>query len=309
MKIIDIHAHFFTPSVTAGIGKILKSHKIKETESAAVRTKREMLTAEERIQMMDKLGIDTSVIEYQIVWQHYDQAKYPAEVRNEIAAFINDSLAAAQKKYPTRFWMMADIPLVDVAAGIKELKRAKGLGAKGLRLNTNVSNQSIVNPKFDPFWAEVNKLGLPVTIHPSSDTETPRYLNSIASYPMDSTLAGGEILYSGFFDRFPKVNLMLCHCGGAFPWIKRRFERTTEFYGGVRLDKLLNKFYYDTAISFPSSIKFTIAEAGLDRICFGTDYPYFDIKENINTVKSLKLKEDETARIFADNALKFFGAK
>ena len=93
---IDCHSHYFEPEIAVGISRILKENHVPERENFAKRTGRPFLSAEDRLRVMDHDGADMSTIEYHIVWQHYEQAKYPARVRTLLSSFLNERLAAAQ---------------------------------------------------------------------------------------------------------------------------------------------------------------------------------------------------------------------
>lgn len=313
---IDCHSHYFEPDIVEGISKILKKYGVKERESIAVRSKREFLSADERLRKMDENEVDMTTIEYQIIWQHYDPSRHPNVIRVELARFINDRLAAVQKQHPDRFLMMADMPLNDIDASIKEVRRVAGLGAKGIRLNTSFNGKPLTAPEFQPFWSEVNKAGLPVTLHPNSlltpkrTMHNPAY-HAVVGYPCDTTVAGFDFLMDDFFAKHPKVKIMLSHSGGALPFIKKRLD-AVRMVGGeppLQMSKSLNKFYYDTAISFDEQILFTIKEVGLDKVCWGSDYPYWPFREEVDIIEGLSLSNTEKAKIFSGNPKKFFGLK
>ncbi len=307
---IDCHSHFFEPAIQEGISKILQRHKIDEMVTSPVRTRRKFLTPEERLQLMDRSGVDVTTIEYQIVWQHYLETEHPPQIRVEIARFVNDRLAEVAQKYSDRYFMMADIPLLNLAAAAEEVERCHKLGAKGICLNTSAYGRPLTDPKFDPFWAQVDRFELPVFLHPLSLLAPERIsgqieYHAVVGYPFDTTIAAVDFLTTGFFDKYPRVNIMLCHCGGALPFIRKRLDPVGD--ENTKLSSQINKFFYDTAMCFPRQIKFTIGEVGLNRICFGTDYPYYGFSEGIEVIESLNLIDDDKEKIFNGNARRFFG--
>jgi aminocarboxymuconate-semialdehyde decarboxylase len=312
---IDCHSHFFDPYISEGISKILKENNIEEQNTYATRSKRDFLTPEERLNLMDRCGIDLAVIEYHIVYQHYEEMNYSESVRVKLSEFINDRLSEVTQKYPERYLWMADIPLMDteasIEASIRELKRCYELGAKGLCLHTNVNGKPLISPEFRPFWVEVDRLGLPVFLHPRSDLKLQRISHysyvSIIGYPFDTTLTALDFLMDNFFEKYKHIKVMLCHCGGALPFIKKRLDMSVAHFGGPSVSSMLNKFFYDTAISFPRQLEFTIAEVGLDQVCFGTDYPYFDFMDSVNAIEALGLADSQKEKIFSGNARRFFG--
>lgn len=307
---IDCHSHFFEPFIAEGISKILRDNNIKENKTIAVLSKIEFLTAEERLRVMDRDGVDATIIDYQIVWQHYDETKYPVDVRVALSRFINSRLAEVARKYPDRYIMMADIPLLNVDAGIEELNRCYELGARGLCLNTNVNGKPLTSPDFQPFWIEANRLGLPVFLHPRSNLSPERIsqqhsYHTMVGYPFDTTIAGIDFLMDDFFSKYSRINVMLCHCGGALPFIKKRLHKITA--DNAKLSSLLSNFFYDTAVSSPHQLEFTIDEVGLNQMCYGSDYPYHEFRAGIETIEMLELEDTQKEKIFNGNARRFFG--
>lgn len=312
---IDAHSHFFDPYITAGISRILKANGIKERASIAVLSGRPFLSPEDRLKAMDRAGVDASTIEYQIVWQHYDQSRHPAKVRIDIARFINDRLAEVQQKWPERYFMMADIPFVDINAAIKEMQRCKKLGTRGLRLNTSFNDKPLSAPEFESFWVEANKLAMPITFHPNSiltnkRTQGQKAYHAMVGFPFDTTVMAIDFMMADFFNKYPKINFMLSHLGGALPFIRKRLDVTAISHpGSDTMSDLIDKFYYDTAISFKNQFQFTAGEVGLDRICFGTDYPYYTFEENVAAIESYGLSQADKEKVYSRNAMKFFGIR
>lgn len=309
-KILDCHSHFFDPFISEGIGNILRNNGIKEESTYAQRSKRGLLGPEDRLLLMDKCKVDCAAIEYHVAYQHYDETKHPSNVRIEISRFINDRLSAMSQKYPERFLMMADLPLIDVPAAIQELRRAYDLGAKGLCITSNLNGKPLIHSEFDPFWQEANRLGLPVFVHPKSDLKPGRlsrpFYIPMVGYPFDTTLTGIDLLMEGFFEKYTRLRVMLCHCGGTLPFIRKRLDMGVRFGESV-LSSKLGSFYYDTAISFPKQLEFTISEVGIERMCYGSDYPFWSFEDAIDTINALPLDKDEKNKIFYRNALSFFG--
>ncbi len=307
---IDCHSHFFEPFIMEGISKILKDHKIEEKSINAILTNRKLLTAEERLREMDCEGIDVSAIEYQVVWQHYDELKYPSSVRVLLSKFINDRLSEVTRKYPDRYFMMADIPLLNVEASIEELQRCFELGAKGLCLNTSINGKPLTGPEFQSFWVEVNRLGMPVFLHPRSNIEPQRIsqqhiYHPMVGYPFDTTIAGIDLLMDDFFNKYQRVNIMLAHCGGALPFIRKRLDSAVT--SGNKLSPFLNSFFYEAAMSSTHQLEFTIDEVGLEQVCYGSDYPFFQFGDAVKEIEALGLEDANKEKIFYRNALRFFG--
>ncbi|MFQ5694114.1 MAG: amidohydrolase family protein, partial [Nitrospinota bacterium] len=97
---------------------------------------------------------------------------------------------------------------------IEELERAVSeRGMRGLVLGTNVAGKPLNSPEFRPFFETVNRMKLPVLIHPMD----PGWPQSFSEYrldlwigcPFDTTLAVSRMMISGLFDDFPDFPLIV----------------------------------------------------------------------------------------------------
>ena len=103
---------------------------------------------------------------------------------------------------------------------------------------------------------------------------------------------------------------MLAHCGGALPFIKRRIAPDhVAVQSKTDISKQLDRFYYDTAISFDEQLEFTIRQVGIDRMCYGSDYPYWDFRNGITVVERMNIPQSHKQKIFEENPRTFFGFK
>ena len=84
-------------------------------------------------------------------------------------------------------------------------------------------------------------------------------------------------------------------------------DDTPPLYGDPSVGSLINKFFYDNAISFPRQLQFTIDEVGLDQMCYGSDYPYFGFTDFMKPIEALNLDDKEKEKIYSGNARRFFG--
>src|SRR6476469_3991998 len=80
---------------------------------------------------------------------------------------MNDGIAAAMQAHPEAFIGFATVPLQDVDAAVVELDRAIGdLGLRGVEILTSINGVGLDTPALDPFWAAVERLDVPILIHP-----------------------------------------------------------------------------------------------------------------------------------------------
>lgn len=100
-------------------------------------------------------------------------------------------------------------------------------------------------------------------------------------------------------DKVPYGKLVLAHCGAA-----GMFDEVTEKLCGADV-------YFDTGyvLRFVGKDMFSkiVEKHGADRILFGSDSPWSDIKNDVRILKSFQLGKDVEEKILCENARKLLG--
>lgn len=124
---------------------------------------------------------------------------------------------------------------------------------------------------------------MPVFIHPAApapNARTARHaLNQIVQYTYDTTLCVGSLIGSGVLDRFPKLELILSHGGGALPWLIGRFDcmhgrmdrKQQQDVAAMAPSSYLTRLSYDTILHEPAALRYLIERVGADRVVLGSD--------------------------------------
>ncbi|HSF56720.1 MAG TPA: amidohydrolase family protein, partial [Candidatus Binatia bacterium] len=115
-----------------------------------------------RLKDMDAGGVDVQVIFPTIFLEPLSE-----DPRFEAALMksYNQWMASACRKHPNRLKWAAVLPMRSVPEAVEETRRAKDLGAVGLAVYGTVGETLLSHEDFDPVWAEVERLGLPVCVH------------------------------------------------------------------------------------------------------------------------------------------------
>jgi len=235
---------------------------------------------------------------------------------------LNDTLAEWCADNAKRFAWIGSVPLVDAQAAAVELERAKGLGACGVIISSNIENINIGELALDPFWQKAQALNLPVLIHPVLVGAAPRAakfgLAQVAQYTFDTTLGVGSLIMTGVLDRFPKLKLVLSHGGGAYPYLAGRFDimhkrmdRAAQGDVAVKTPSAYaTQMVYDSIVHAPKALRFLIEVAGLDNVALGTDYsfPPADM-EPLALLRSAGLSAAEFAAVADANPRRVFGLR
>ena len=233
---------------------------------------------------------------------------------------LNEALGALCQRHPDRFSMLASGPLPDAAGAARELEYAVAqLGAVGAVVATTVEGTNLGELPLDEYWAAAVELGVPVFLHPTQPTPTPRTrrfaLNQIVQYTFDTTLAVGSLIASGVLDRFPALTLILAHGGGALPYLIGRFdcmhERSDRAATGIAAasppSAYLRRMYYDTILHDPEALRYLAGRVAVDRLLIGSDdgFPPAD-RDPIGSLRRAGFSAEEIHRIADVNPRKLF---
>jgi predicted TIM-barrel fold metal-dependent hydrolase len=201
-----------------------------------------------------------------------------------LARIVNEAGAAVVGTDPSRFAALACLPLPGVDAALEELAFALDeLGLDGVILPSNVDGVYIGEPEFAELLDELDRRSAYVFVHPAVPALPPGYPYPpwLVELPFETTRAAVSLVYSGTLARCPHLRIQLAHMGGAVPFLAHRIasfvERDPQLQARVPLGPLayLERFFYDTALSMNApALAATREVVGLDRIVFGTDWPY-----------------------------------
>jgi len=276
---------------------------------------------EPRLALMDKSRIAVAALDPSTNILGYDLRGEQAE---SWCRLYNQCVSEFLEKHPDRFTAMAAVPIQEPSRAARVLEHAvTELGFRGAYIATNVNHRYYESDEFDPFWAMAQDLDVLVFMHPENPAGTELMgsfgLRLVCGNPADTTLSLGIVIYSGVFDRFPKLKLCTCHGGGFFPYHASRFDR--EFLTGKqatrRADRpnaprcklmpsaYLKNLYFDTLVYDVETLEFLRRKVGAEHLMLGTDFPYvLGDWQGVDKIESLSCAEIEKAAILEENAKK-----
>jgi aminocarboxymuconate-semialdehyde decarboxylase len=283
VKTVDIHAHCAVPEALALMNARLAG--------PGLRTDLDMATEVAlRLKAMDEQGIDVEALSINPNWYKVDR-----DLAKQIIRIQNEKLAEACGKNPDRFVAFASVALQYPDLAAEQLEEGvKKYGLRGAAIGGNVAGLEISDPKFHPFWAKAEELGVLIFIHPQADGATTQldhrfkgngYLNNVIGNPLETTIALSHLIFEGTLDRFPGVKICAAHAGGFLPSYSGRSDhgcptRPDLCPGGTHgtikktPTEYLKQMYYDTMVFNPEGVRHLVAEVGASRLVVGTDYPY-----------------------------------
>jgi aminocarboxymuconate-semialdehyde decarboxylase len=267
-----------------------------------------------RLRAMDEAGIDVSIVSLtcpNVYWGGQD-------VSSDAARESNASMAAAQRAHPDRIRWLASLPWEYPRRAVEELSRSVDDGAVGVMVIANVAGRSLTEEAFGPIWAEIDRLALPVLVHPGEPPGTDLMdmrlydLSWSVGFMFDTTLAITRMIFDGFLDRYPNLKLIAAHGGGALPYLIGRFEKGDEVELPSRRrmtahpSDYLRRIWYDCLTYDPRALRYLISIVGPERVLFGTDWPHqvHDVAGSL--ANTAALPADQRDAIRGTNALALF---
>jgi aminocarboxymuconate-semialdehyde decarboxylase len=325
MRVIDFHNHYYPPAYLDALRS--GSSTVKVTIDAdgnpclhypgdynvAVPGHRDI---DYRERVLIDHHVDTQVITLTTPGTHVETPD--ASVR--LARLVNDAFAEVIASKKGRFTALATLPLNDPRASVAEFERAtRQLGLRGAMLFSNVNGVALADQRFWPLYEAANQQEAVLYIHPTNPVNVEAmqeyWLMPLVGFLFDTTLAAANLVFAGVPERYPKIRWVLCHLGGAIPYLVERLDRGFEAFEDCRAhirrppSDYLKSFYYDTVNFNPRALELAIAFAGVDHILAGSDYPHQigSIPKMLDSINALKISDQDRAAIFGGNAARLLG--
>jgi predicted TIM-barrel fold metal-dependent hydrolase len=252
----------------------------------------------QRIEQMDKTGIELSILSLN---SPAIQAIHDKKKAVEVARIANNHVAENMARHADRFRSFAALPMQDPDAASKELIRCvKDLGFVGALINgySQIGEEDTAFyldlPQYRPFWTEVEKLDVPVYLHPREPLNSQRkpyeghpwLLGAAWAFGVETATHALRLMCSGLFDEHPKLQIILGHLGEMLPFSVWRAEHRMRIDPrGLPAKKKISVYFYNnfwvtTSGNFRTQALINcILEMGSDRILYSTDYPFESMVE------------------------------
>jgi aminocarboxymuconate-semialdehyde decarboxylase len=269
----------------------------------------------------DEAGVDMTVFGNN--WIRSPDGANPLRVVQE----FNEHAAELSAKYPKRLLGLACSIPFDNDKILQETERAiKQYKFKGIMINSSVNGEYLDSPRATPFFQLVSGLDVPLFVHPPKYTignekmEIFR-LPELLGRPFDTTMSLTRFIFTGGFEKFPNVKMVCAHVGGALPMLPGRYGfgyelRKDMSFGPWEPDVMtrppasyMKQLYFDTVCYHPPAVQCAIDTIGVDQVVFGSDSPPvpLPLARAVDTVKQLKISEEDKQKIFGANAAKLLG--
>jgi predicted TIM-barrel fold metal-dependent hydrolase len=240
-----------------------------------------------------------------------------------IARAYNDWLADYCKEAPDRMFGAAMVAPHDVEGAVLEARRCvEELGFKAVFLAPGcVNNRPWHHPAYDPLWAEIQRLDVPLSFHGGGQTYlTPDFslqpldklmLWHTFNQPLAIQFVTVSLCGGGVLERFPDLRCALLegNCSWA-PWLLDRLDEHFEWtgwYEGTDLtmkpsDYFRRQCFLGVECEEATAVHY-LDWFGDDNIVFSTDYPHGDSQypHALDTFDKLPFTDEAKAKIVGAN--------
>jgi len=235
---------------------------------------------EARLRLMDRAGIQMQVL------SACPQSPYgeDADQATKAARFVNDQYAGLAEQHRDRFAAFAALPMPHIDESIAEMRRAlDDLRMAGISMNTTVLGHALVEPGFEPVFAELNRRGAVLYLHPAGNSAcTPLirdyHLTWMVGAPVEDTISIMQLITHGIPARYPDITIINSHLGGALPMLLQRADDQYRWEAPETPERpsvAARRMWYDTVgHRHVPALRCAIDSFGADRLLLGTDFPY-----------------------------------
>ncbi len=279
VKVVDVHAHAVIPEVA----ELVKGTKLLRANGPA---RGPQVLGPDRLRVLDERGIDVQVLSINLFWWYAAERDLAAQ----IVKVQDEKLAAWCSAHPDRFVALSSVALQYPDLAAEQLEHAvKNLGMRGAAVGGHVAGEPLSSPKFDPFWAKAERLGVLVFMHPGSAENIVKEdglkgngdLPNIIGNPLETTVFLSHMINDGTLDRFPALKICAAHGGGYLPSYLGRSEVACAVRPAANCQNkkhpseyFKNQILVDSMVFSEEGLRHLVAETSSSQVVYGTDIPF-----------------------------------
>jgi aminocarboxymuconate-semialdehyde decarboxylase len=203
----------------------------------------------------------------------------------DLSMFLNDHIAGIVHRWPKRFIGMGTVPMQDPELAIHELERCKRIGLVGIQIGTHIHGTNLGEPRLLEVFEACQELDMAVFVHPwdmmGADRFDKYWMPWLVGMPVETATAITSMIFSGLFERLPRLRVAFAHGGGSFPATLGRIEHgflvrpdLCAVDNRVNPRDYLGRFWIDALVHDPAILRLVVDQMGASRVAMGTDYPF-----------------------------------
>jgi aminocarboxymuconate-semialdehyde decarboxylase len=312
VKVVDMHAHCVVPEVW----EVVKDTNL--ASSAGNRARGTNVMGPERLKSLDGRGIDVQVLSINGFWFYAADR----ELAGKIVKIHDEKLSEWCRAHPDRYVGLTSVALQFPDLAAEQLEHAvKEMGMRGAAIGGHVLGEDLSDPKFDPFWAKAQDLGVAVFMHPQAAENVVKPdglsgrgdLGNIIGNPLETAVFLTRMMFNGTLDRFPGLKICAAHGGGYMPSYLGRFEVACQVRNNANCvnkrhpsEYLKSQILVDSIVVSEEGLRHLVAEVGAGQVLFGTDEP-FNWPTSVDTILNAAFLSDaQKEAILGGNSVKLF---
>ncbi|EXJ88581.1 hypothetical protein A1O1_05511 [Capronia coronata CBS 617.96] len=303
VTVVDVHSHLY-PSFYLDLlrsrteAPYIKDNRLVNRASAAGAGKPVqpiLYDVSTKISFMDTHNIDVSILSLGNPWLDF----LPTETAGAVAQDMNDQFNDLCASVPGRLYFFAVLPLsAPPSVILAEIARLPKLShVRGIVIGCAGRGDGLDDPELVPIFRTLADAKLPIFLHPNYGLpetvwgkrakEYGQILPISMGFPLETTIAVTRLILSGIFAEIPHLEFIVSHAAGTLPFLAGRIEnaidhdRLWEAQGKNKPDRqtvwdvLRKNIYMDGIVYDQIPLKMAVEAAGVDRVMFGTDHPFF----------------------------------
>jgi len=306
VKVVDVHAH----AAIAEVADVLKGTPLERYARGGGRA-----LGPDRIQELDKRGIDVQALDINTFWWYGADRELAAK----IVQVHDNGLSKWCAAHPDRFVAFTSPALQFPEMAAQQAERAvKELGMRGIAIGGHVAGEPLSMPKYDPFWAKAEELGVIVFMHPNNAENVAKTdafagagdLGNIIGNPLETGLFLSHLIFDGTLDRFPRLKICGAHAGGYLPSYFGRTDVACDVRQNAKCvnkkrprEYLHDQILADSMVFSAEGIRHLVAEMGPTQVVYGTDIPLV-WPDTIDAILQAEIPDTQKEAILGGNMVK-----
>jgi predicted TIM-barrel fold metal-dependent hydrolase len=236
----------------------------------------------------------------------------------------NQWIAEYAGAHPERLIGVGQTAMRSVDDGIRDLRRIKALGLRGVMMPGNPAVADYDDPIYDAFWEAAVDLALPLSFHILTSTNDslkargPK-LNAFMQIIRGCQDIIGVFIFGGVFERHPKLKMVCVEAdAGWAPHFMYRmdhaFDRHRYWLDGSKITRMPSEYFREHVyMTFQDDwTAFQVKDlCNIRRLMWANDFPHSDStwpnSQALLAKHAAHLTEDERNLILHDNVAELYG--
>jgi aminocarboxymuconate-semialdehyde decarboxylase len=306
VKVVDVHSH----ANIAEVADVVKDSPLARYGRGGGRA-----LGPDRIQELDKRGIDVQALSINTFWWY----EADRDLATKIVQVHDEGLSKWCAAHSDRFVAFTSPALQFPDLAAQQLEHAvKQLGMRGASIGGHVQGEPLSMPKYDPFWAKAQELGVIVFMHPNGAENVAKMnafagagdLGNIIGNPLETTLFLAHLIYDGTLDRFPTLKVCGAHAGGYLPSYLGRTDVACDVRQNAKCvnkkhprEYLHDQIMADSMVFTPEGVRHLVTEMGPSQVVYGTDIPLV-WPDTIDAILDAQIPDAQKEAVLGGNLVK-----